>query len=173
MKLKVCVVLACVVVTSMLLPVGSAGAASGTVCKTERGTITFSPTLPKEGSGKTVNSTAYWKGTFAGCNNGVTGGDYTGTEKLGDVNCITTIGKKGTATEKITWKPASAGTSTIRFSGAPSATGGTYAGVVTSGRFKGTSVSLHEVWAKLLPSGGCGTTGLKAINLKQATSAHI
>ena len=173
MKFKVWVMLACVVTTSMLLPIARAGASGGTVCKTERGTITFSPTLPKEGSGKTLNSTAYWKGTFGGCNNRVTGGTYTGTEKLGKVNCITTIGKTGTATEKITWKPASAGTSIIRFSGAPSATGGTYAGVVTTGRFKGTSVSLHEVWAKLLPSGACGTTGLKAINLKQATSAHI
>ena len=173
MKFKVCAMLACVVTTSMLLPIASAGASAGTVCKTESGTITFSPTLPKETSHQMVKATAYWKGTFSGCNNGVTGGTFTGSAKLGTVNCITTLGRTGTTNAKVTWKPSSAGISTLRFTGAPTATGGTYAGVVTSGPFKGTSVSLHEVWAKLLPAGACATTGLKAINLKLGASAHI
>ena len=173
MKVKACVVLACAVVASIMLPIGSASAAAGTVCKTEKGTITFSPTLPKETSHQMVKATAYWKGTFSGCNNGVTGGTFTGSGKLGTVNCITTLGRTGTTNAKVTWKPSSAGISTLRFTGAPTATGGTYTGVVTSGRFKGASVSLHEVWAKLLPPGGCATTGLKAINLKLGASAHI
>jgi hypothetical protein len=77
----------------------------------------------------------------------------------------------GVTKAKITWK-SGGGTSTVRFVGQPTETGGTYAGTVTAGRFVGTKVSLHEKWTALLPQGACDTTGLKVIKFK-GSNTHI
>ena len=171
---KSCVLLASVVVTSLLLPIGSAHAATGTVCKTEAGTVTWSPTLPAKPN-KSVNTVEYWKGTLAGCDNGVTGGTFTAVEPIGTANCFTAApaASRHITPEKITWKPASKGTSTLRLTQASTETHGTFYGTVTAGRFKGTNVTIPRVWVKLEPAGACDTAGLKTIVSKSTAAVHI
>jgi hypothetical protein len=170
MKTKACVLLVSAVTFVLMVPISPVGAATGSVCKTESGTITFSPTLPKFGNTKLVNATGYVKGTLGGCNNGVTGGTFTAISKLGNVNCKN-AGRKAASTEKITWTPASNGTSTLRLSQVGSENGGVFTGTVTEGRFKGTNVTIHRAWVALNP-GACQTTGLKTIKFK-STAVHI
>jgi len=174
MRVKVCVLLASVVVSTLMLPLASADAASGTVCKTETGTILFSPTLPGKAD-KTVNAVDYTDGTLGGCNNGVTGGTFISVEKIGNANCGTAapLASKRITTAKITWKPASKGTSTLRLSQASTESHGTFHGTVTAGRFMGTQVTISLVWAKLEPAGACATAGLKTIVFKSTAAVHI
>jgi hypothetical protein len=172
MKVKVFVLLASVAASTVIFPIATAGAATGTVCKTETGSFTFSPTLPKEGSPKRVNGAAHWKGKLGGCSNGVSGGSLTGTGKFHQSNCTVSLHTKGVTTAKITWK-SGAGTSTIRFSGTPTSDGAKFAGTVTSGRFKGTHITMPLLWVTLSPQGACGTAGLKTIVFKSKAAVHI
>jgi hypothetical protein len=136
------------VVAAMVLPIGliasPAGAATGTTCKTTSGTATFSPALPKVGNTTLVNSTITVKnGKLGGCNNGVTSGTIGLSAKISNANCSSLISppktaKPTTGTEKITWVPASKGTSTIPVTlgtvkGKPTET--TLSGTVSSGAF--------------------------------------
>jgi len=174
MKAKVCVMFASVIVSTLILPLATADAASGTVCKTENGTLVFSPTLPDKPN-KTVNTVAYWKGTFGGCNNGVTGGTFNMVQKIDNANCamVAPLLSKQVTTGKITWKPTSNGTSTLRLTQATTETHGTLHGTVTAGRFKGTQVKMALVWAKLEPAGACATAGLKTAVFKSTAPVHI
>jgi hypothetical protein len=150
MRLKVCVLLASVVASTLMLPIATAGAAGGTVCRTDSATVTFSPTLPKSGSSQKVNSTAYdTNGRYRGCNNGVTGGTWTATTKFNNTNCANANDTKHITHQTIHWSPG--GTSTLRLVLSGSDTGGTSTGIVTAGRFKGTAVTIHEIW--VIPNG--------------------
>jgi hypothetical protein len=66
------VLLASVVVSTLMVPIATAGAAAGTVCKTETGSSVFSPTLPAKPD-KVVNTVQHTRGTLSSCNDGVTG----------------------------------------------------------------------------------------------------
>jgi len=172
------------VAAAMVLPIGliasPAGAASGTTCKTTSGTATFSPALPKIGNTTLVNSTITVKnGKLGGCNNGVTGGAVTLSAKILNANCSSLISppknaKPTTGTEKITWAPASKGTSTIPVTlgtvkGHPTQT--TLSGTVSAGTFKGTKVSGTVVYT--IPSGACQKTALSTVTFKQLTSQSV
>ena len=174
MRLRVCVLLCSVVAATLMLPIATAGAATGTVCKTEAGSSVFSPTLPAKPD-NVVNTVQHTNGTLSGCNNGVTGGTFTATEKIGNANCATAaaLASKHITNETITWEPASKGTSTLRLTKVTTQQGGTFRGTVTAGRFKGTQVSFPLVWVKFGPSGACGTTGLKTITFESAAAVHI
>jgi hypothetical protein len=174
MKVKVCVLLASVLASTLMLPITTADAATGTVCKTENGTFLFSPTLPSKPN-KTVNTVEYGKGTLGGCNNGVTGGTVTTVERIDHANCATGAPRasKRITTGKITWKPASKGTSTLRLTQVSTEVHGTFHGTVTAGRFKGTQLTIPLVWAKLEPAGACATAGLKIIVFKSTAAVHI
>ena len=169
MKTKACVLVSAMALV-LMVPISPAGAPTGTSCKTESGTITFSPTLPKFGNDKLVKATAYVKGTLGGCSNGVTGGTFTGISKLGNVNCKN-AGRKAASTETITWTPASRGTSTLRLSQVGTENGGVFTGTVAAGRFKDTTVTIHRAWVALNP-GACETNGMKTIKFK-STAVHI
>jgi hypothetical protein len=171
MRVKWCVLLAPVVASTLMLPIATAGAATGTVCKTEAGSFTFSPTLPKAGSPNLVSGATKWKGTLGGCNNGVSGGTFTASGKVSQSNCLVSLTQNGVTTERISWR--SAGTSTVRFHGTPTEAGGNYSGTVTAGKFTGTHVTLPLVWVKLDPPGACDTTGLKTIVFKSKAAVHI
>jgi hypothetical protein len=174
MRVKVCVLLASVVVSTLTLPIATAGAATGTVCKGETGSSVFSPTLPAK-TGRVVDTVQHTKGTLSGCNNGVTGGTLVAGEQIGDANCATaaTLAGKHITIEKVTWKPASKGTSTLRLTKVTTQQGGTFHGTVTAGRFKGTDVSFPLLWLKFGPSGACVTAGLKTIVFKSTAAVHI
>jgi hypothetical protein len=176
MKVKVCVLLASVLVSTLMLPVATAGAATGTVCKTDTGSETFSPTLPRPP--KSLTTTIHAKGRFGGCNNGVTGGSWSATTKLKNVNCGSISASRGVTNETITWKPGhneSAASSKLRLvTDASSVNQAVLTGSVTSGRFQGTKVTIHWKYVSISPKGWCATAGLKAISFKQGSSRdHI
>jgi hypothetical protein len=174
MKVKICALLASSLTFALMLPIAPAGAAAGTVCKTVSVSSTFSPTLPKIGNNERVNSTVYTKSTLGGCNNGVTGGTWTGRAKLPSANCTTIQNEKPvSSTARITWKPASTGTSTLRLIQSRLPNGNrSLTGTVTAGRFKGTKATIILTVTRSNP-GACGTSGLKNLLLKQAATAHI
>jgi hypothetical protein len=169
---------------AMVLPIGlvvsPAGAATGTTCKTTSGTATFSPALPKIGNKTLVNSTITVKnGKLGGCNNGVTAGAVTLSAKILNANCSALVSppknaKPTTGTEKITWTPASKGTSTIPVTlgtvkGHPTET--TLSGTVSAGTFKGTKISGTVVYT--IPSGACQKTALSTVTFTQFTPQSI
>jgi hypothetical protein len=174
MRVKVCVLLASVVVSTLMVPIVTAGAAAGTVCKTETGSSVFSPTLPAKPN-QVVNTVQHTSGTLSSCNDGVTGATFTAITKIGDANCATaaTLAGKHITTEKITWKPASMGTSTLRLTRVTTQHGGAFHGTVTAGRFTGTEVSYSLVWLKFGPPGACETDGLKTITFKSTAVVHV
>ncbi len=180
MKIKVSVLLASVLAFALMLPITSAGAATGTVCKTASGTATFSPALPKIGNKTLVTSTITVKnGKLGGCNNGVTGGTLNLTAKLISANCSTLVSppakaKATVGTEKIAWTPAAKGTSTVAVTlgtvkGKPTET--TTNGTVSAGTFKGSKSSGTVVYT--IPKGACTTNALTTVTFKQLTSLTI
>ena len=172
MKVKVCVFLASVLVSALMLPVATAGAATGTVCKTASGTFTFSPSVPAHTT-KRISVTTSGTGTLSGCNNGVTGGTLSSVERVGNVDCVTDLQTKAATIATITWRPASKGKSYLLLHATTTETGGTLFGTVTGGRFKGTKVTVPMAWTALLPRGACDTAGLKHVVFKSTAAVHV
>ena len=161
---------------SLLIPVAMwaatpAGSAAATpVCKTFKGTLKYSPALPKLNTPTKVNSTVVTAGKIGGC----TGGGVTSalaaskTKYVG--NCNTLVGakpgSKTTGTESIVWSngKSSTASTTLTTLTAVSANGAhvKVQGKVNKGQFVGLTftVTINAT----APAGSCISKGLSTIN---------
>jgi len=164
-----------VCVLCLAAPVGlwatSAGAASGTTCKSFSATETTTPGLPVITSKTKVNATVKLVGKLAGCSGGgVTGASIAETYKY-DGNCATFVTGKGGVTTPakptatFTWSnhKTSTATSTVTLLSKPGVTPAKLKLVttITGGQFAGTSSTGTVTLTG--PKGACVTSpGTKA-----------
>jgi len=161
---------AIVVFAELPLAVGlaaPAGAAAGTVCKSFSGTATFTPALPKLGSGSKVRSVLSGTGSIGSCTGSVSGGTVRFVSSASAPENCKIIATAPTAaikaTETISWAGAGSSTINIKFTEVPGnpVTTQSIAGTVSAGVFKGAHEKGKVMYTPL--NGGCTSTGLSRI----------
>jgi hypothetical protein len=135
-----------------------AGAAGGTVCKSGKGSATFTPPLPKLGDPKKVKDVLKSKGTLAGCSGKVKSATVSGVSPKSTGSNCTTIATSKTATKvtlTVKWNagPASTVAGSLKVIAGKPATNQAFTGKISAGQFKGLSVSGKIVYT--IPSGQC------------------
>ncbi len=171
-------------VAAVALPVGlvathaGAAAAAKPTCKTISGQASFSPALPALSSTSKTKPTVTIKGAkLAGCTGGgVTSGTVASTLKFGIANnCKSLLAgatTNTTGTVTIVWNTKASSTAKVTLKGVTGkATSQTVAGPITTGLFKGSSLSIVTIFTPL--KGGCTTAGLALVSFKQVSPLTI
>ena len=154
-------------------PAGSAAATP--VCKTFKGTLTYSPALPKLNSPAKVNSTVVTAGKIGGCVGGGVTSAITASKGKYFGNCTTLVsakvGTKTTGSETILWSngKSSTASTTLTSLGKPTATGTPIKvqAKITKGQFLGLTSTITI--AASASSTACISTGLSTINFVNTT----
>jgi hypothetical protein len=149
----------CAVAVMLLIPIGvfasaPAGAAGGTICKTESGTAALSPGLTPTNKAQTISASI----TIGGCTGGgVTGGSVKMVLKEKATNCkgLTKTGVKETLTGSITWSSAAASTFTGSATTGPKVGQATITATVSGGLFKGSHITNTIMFSEASGGGGC------------------
>ena len=166
---------------SLLIPVAMwaappAGSAAATpVCKTFRGTLVYSPALPKLTSSSKVNATVVTAGKIGGCVGGGVTSAITASKSKYLGNCSTLVGAKpGSSTsgsETIIWSNGKSSTAatTLTTLNAISTKGAHIKvhGKITKGQFPGLTFTITI--NATAPAGSCVSKGLSTINFVNIT----
>jgi enamine deaminase RidA (YjgF/YER057c/UK114 family) len=154
-------------------PAGSAGATP--VCKTIKGTLVYSPALPKLSTATKVNSTVVTAGKIGGCTGGGVTSAITASKSKYLGNCTSLlgakVGSKTSGTETIIWSNGKSSTAatTLTSLNAVSAKGAhiKVSGKITKGQFPGLTftVTINAT----APAGSCVSKGLSTINFVNIT----
>jgi hypothetical protein len=149
-------------------PAGSAAATP--VCKTFKGSLTYSPALPKLSSTAKVKATVVTTGKIGGCVGGGVTSAVTASKSTYLGNCTTLVsakvGSKTVGTETLVWSNGKSSTgSTTLTALAKAAATGTHIKVqtkITKGQFLGmtSTVTINAT----TPAGACISAGLSKIN---------
>jgi hypothetical protein len=161
---------------AVALTAGPAGSASTTpVCTTFKGTLVYSPALPKLGATNTVNATVVTAGKIGGCAGGGVTSAITASKSKYVGNCQTLlgakVGSKTTGSETIVWSngKSSTASTTLTSLNMASAKGAhiKVTGKITKGQFPGLTFTITV--NATAPAGSCVSKGLSTINFVNIT----